>query len=183
MAADEQPVIPGRLLQAHQAHPRPIVEPLAFGPGARREALPGLLRYRGCQRSGSVLAGSVIERRPQLFVRADGEHERALLLLEIEPQAAIGAIDLIAQNPGERHAGGDRPGDHAARQLGLGGERHRLGNTGRLAPGGVLGPLLRKVEFAIDQRMPLAAGISQEHADLAILDAPCRAAVLARYTG
>ena len=26
MATDEQPVIPGRLLQAHQAHPRPIVD-------------------------------------------------------------------------------------------------------------------------------------------------------------
>src|SRR4051794_6097173 len=44
MATDEQPMIPGRLLQAHQAHPCPIVEPLAFGTGARREALPGLWR-------------------------------------------------------------------------------------------------------------------------------------------
>src|SRR4051794_10542267 len=44
MATDEQPMIPGRLLQAHQAHPRPIVEPLAFGPGTRRERLPRLLR-------------------------------------------------------------------------------------------------------------------------------------------
>src|SRR4051812_11067193 len=44
MATDEQPVIPGRLLQAHQAHPCPIVEPLALGAGPRRETLPGLLR-------------------------------------------------------------------------------------------------------------------------------------------
>src|SRR3954463_7758773 len=45
MATDEQPVIPRRLLQAHQAPPRPIVEPLAFGPGTRRERLPRFLRY------------------------------------------------------------------------------------------------------------------------------------------
>src|SRR4051794_20952039 len=79
MATDEQPVLPGRLLQAHQAHPRPIVEPLAFGPGTGREALPGLLRY-GARQRGGVLTCSVIERRPQLLVTADGEHKRALLL-------------------------------------------------------------------------------------------------------
>src|SRR3954447_1627662 len=142
MATDEQPVLPGRLLQAHQAHPRPIVEPLAFGTGTGRERLPSLWRYRCPPRGGGVLARPVIERRPQLLVTADGEDERALLLLEIDPQPAIRAIDLIAQNPGERHVSGDRPGDHAARQLGLGGERHLLWNTGRLAPGEVLGPLL-----------------------------------------
>src|SRR3954447_22247744 len=183
MAADEQPVIPGRLLQAHQAYPRPIVEPLAFGTGARREALPLFCRYSCRQRRGGVLAHPVIEHRPQLLVTADGEHERALLLLEIDPQAAIGAIDLVAQNPGERYVGGNRPGDHAARQLGLGGEPHLLANAGRLTPGAVLGPLLRKVQLAVDQRMPVAAGISQEHADLAVLDAPRRAAVLARHAG
>src|SRR5215218_10794983 len=115
MATDEQPVVPGGLLQAHQAHPRPIVEPLAFRTSARREALPRLLRYRCRQRGGGVLAHPVIERRPQLLVTADGEHKRAFLLLEIEPQAAIRAIDLIAQNPGEWHASSDRPGDHTAR--------------------------------------------------------------------
>src|SRR4051794_24031061 len=44
MTTDEQPVLPGRLLQAHQAHPRPIVEPLAFGAGAGRERLPRFCR-------------------------------------------------------------------------------------------------------------------------------------------
>src|SRR5919107_6193602 len=66
MTTNEQPVIPGRLLQAHQAHPRPIVEPLAFGTGARREALPCLLRYGGRQRGGGVLARPATEHRPQL---------------------------------------------------------------------------------------------------------------------
>src|SRR4051794_7835044 len=183
MATDQQPVLPGRLLQAHQAYSRPIVKPLAFGTGARRKALPGFWRYGCRQRGGGVLARPVIERRPQLLVTADGEDERALLLLEIDPQPAIGAIDLVAQNPGERHVSGDRPGDHAARQCGLGGERHLLWNTGRLAPGEVLGPLFRQIELAVDQRMPFAAGISEEHTDLAVLDAPRRAAVLACHAG
>src|SRR3954462_8838098 len=85
MTTDEQPVLPGRLLQTHQAHPRPVVDPLAFGAGTRREALPALFRYRCRQRSGGMLAHPVIERRPQLLVRADGEHERALLLLLFWP--------------------------------------------------------------------------------------------------
>ncbi len=181
MTTNEQPVIPGRLLQAHQRYPRPIVEPLAFGPGARREALPRLCRYGCRQRGGGVLARPAIERRPQLLVAADGEHKRALLLLQIDPQATIGAIDLVAQNPGERHTSGDRPGDHTARQLGLSRERDFLRNAGRLAPGGVLGPFLRQIKRAVDQRMPVAAGISKEHADLAVLDAPGGAAVLALH--
>src|SRR3954469_19282636 len=64
MATDQQPVIPGRLLQAHQAYPRPIVDPLAFGAGTRREALPCLFRYSCRQCGGGVLARPVIERRP-----------------------------------------------------------------------------------------------------------------------
>src|SRR4051812_1399888 len=85
MATDEQPVIPGRLLQAHQAYPRPIVEALAFGARTRRETLPRFFRYGRRQRGGGVLAHPVIERRPQLLVTADGEHKGALLLLEIDP--------------------------------------------------------------------------------------------------
>src|SRR3954462_12136558 len=83
MATDQQPVLPGRLLQAHQAYSRPIVKPLAFGTGTRREALPCLFRYCCRQRRGGVLACLVIEHRPQLLVAADGEHKRALLLFEI----------------------------------------------------------------------------------------------------
>src|SRR4051812_3902675 len=71
----------------------------------------------------------------------------------------------------------------AACQLGLGGERYLFRNAGRLAPGEILGPLLRQVKLAVDQRMPFAAGISYEHANLAVLDAPGSAAVLACHAG
>src|SRR5919206_364673 len=74
---------------------------------ASRETLPRLFRYGCRQRGGGVLARLVIERRPQLLVTADGEYERALLLLEITPQPTIRAIDFIAENPGERHASND----------------------------------------------------------------------------
>jgi hypothetical protein len=42
-------------------------------------------------------------------------------------------------------------------------------------------PVLRQVEFAVDQRVPLAAGIRQEDADLGVLDPAGRAAVLPRH--
>src|SRR4051812_50212901 len=80
MAADEQPVIPRRLLQAHQAHPRPIVEPLAFGTGTRRERLPRFFRYGGRQRGGGGLAPPFIAARPTPLVTSGGGHKRAPLL-------------------------------------------------------------------------------------------------------
>src|SRR3954449_9245637 len=42
---------------------------------------------------------------------------------------------------------------------------------------------LRQVEPAVDQRVPPAAAVGQEHADLTVLDLAQRAAVLPRHAG
>ena len=49
-------------------------------------------------------------------------------------------------------------------------------------PLGVGSPSLGQVEPPVDQRVPLAAAVRQEHPDLAILDPTSRAAVLALHT-
>src|SRR4051794_15389364 len=46
-----------------------------------------------------------------------------------------------------------------------------------------LGPRLGQVEPAVDQRVPPAAAVGQEHADLAVLDLAQGAAVLPRHPG
>src|SRR3712207_93339 len=53
----------------------------------------------------------------------------------------------------------------------------------RGAPGRVAGPALGQVEGAVDQRLPVATGVAEEHADLAVLDAARRAAVLPLHPG
>src|ERR1035437_2628474 len=47
----------------------------------------------------------------------------------------------------------------------------------------ILSPLLRKVEFAVHQCRALVRAIAEKYADLAVLDAPRRAAVLALDSG
>src|SRR5207245_9112711 len=42
-------------------------------------------------------------------------------------------------------------------------------------------PLLGHVQFAVEERAPLTTRVGEEHADLAVLDAPGRAAVLPLY--
>jgi hypothetical protein len=103
--------------------------------------------------------------------------------LQHHPQPPVGAVDRVAQHPLARHAGIEGAGDHRARDLGLGQERDVLGDLGRAAPLQVLGPRLGQVEPAVDQGVPPAAGVGQEHADLAVLDPPRRAAVLPRHPG
>src|SRR4051794_40225444 len=48
-APDQQPVFPGRLLQPGQAEASPVVEPISFAAGPRREASPGSGRQTGGQ--------------------------------------------------------------------------------------------------------------------------------------
>jgi hypothetical protein len=67
-------------------------------------------------------------------------------------------------------------------QLRLGGKLDSLRNCCLTATLWILSPLLRKVEFAIHQCRAFGRAIAEKYADLAVLDAPRRAAVLALDT-
>src|SRR4051794_22636671 len=99
-AADQQPMIPGRRLQPGQPQPGPVIEPLPLAAGPGREPLPGRRGQSLRQLGRGVLAEALVQHRPQLLVAADGEHEGLLAALQIHPEMAIGAVDLIAQHPG-----------------------------------------------------------------------------------
>ena len=113
-----------------------------------------------------------------LWSGISGEHERLLAAFQIHAETPIGAVDLIAQHPCTRQAGIQGAPDHLARQGRLGGEVYRIRDGCRGTPVRILAPVLGQVELAVDQRVALAAGVSQEHADLHILDPARRAAIL-----
>src|SRR4051794_32061510 len=123
----------------------------------------------------------LVQHRPELLVAADGQHEGLLAPLQIHAQPAVRAVDFVAQHPGAGQAGIERAANHLPGQRRLGGESHLVGD-GRLSPllGGIA-PCLGQVKLAVDQRVPLAARVGQEDADLGVLDPAGRAAVLPRH--
>jgi chorismate mutase len=95
----------------------------------------------------------------------------------------VGAIDTVTGDPGKRDTGLAGSLQHGQAELGLGGEGN-LGGDVRLASAVcVVGPVDGQVQRAIDQRLAVASGIAEEHADLAVLDPARGAAVLPLHPG
>jgi hypothetical protein len=90
-------------------------------------------------------------------------------------------VDLVTGDPLSVHPGVQSTGDHLPGQFRLGREHQLLGHPGSPSPVGVGGPDLREVELPVDEGMPGIGGISQKHRDLAVLDSPGRAGVLALH--
>ena len=73
--------------------------------------------------------------------------------------------------------------EHGQAQLRFGREDDLIRNPGLGSPYPIFGPTFRQIKGAVDQRPAIAAGIAQEHADLAVLDPPRRAAILPLHAG
>jgi hypothetical protein len=106
-----------------------------------------------------------------------------LLLFQEAPQTPVAAVDRVAHDPGTRHLCFEDTLEHSAGQFGLGRKANRVGNSSLQATSFIRGPLLRQIEFAVDESTALLARIAKKHADLAVLDAAGRAAVLALDPG
>ena len=104
-----------------------------------------------------------------------------LALLQPAPQPAIAAIDLIAGHPAARHPGVQDPLQHRPGGLRLGLELHSIRDGGLPAAHPVADPALGQVQLPVNQRMPVTAGVGQEHPELAVLDPPGRARILALH--
>jgi hypothetical protein len=104
-------------------------------------------------------------------------------LLQPAPQPAIATVDLIGGHPAARHASVQGPLQHHPSKLRLGVKLHVFGDASHPAALPVSGPALGQVQLPIDQGMPAGAGVGQEHPDLAVLDPPGRARVLALHPG
>src|SRR5882672_3624118 len=112
---------------------------------------------------------------------ADPEHIAfaclAQLLFDISD-----TVDRIGSNPLEWHSRGYGACDHCRRKLWFG----RKACVGRHVCGfqtiGIVGPFLRKIQRAIDERMAMTRKVGSEDADLAICNLACRTSVLPRHT-
>src|SRR3954447_8750972 len=181
---DQQPVLPVRLHRpwsACQAQAGPVVEAFALGPGAGRVTPPGAGRT-GCRQLGrGIPARLVLPHRPQLFIAAYRQHVSLLTLLQRRAQFAVRTIDFVAQHPGAGNPRIERADDHLLRQGWLGGEDGLVRDGHLFASRGVCAPSLGQIERAVDQRVAFAAGIGEEHANLAVINLPRGAAVLPRH--
>ena len=153
----------------------PVVSTWPFGAVPGAEPLPGLARQ----------ALDPARHRPlaQVVVRADRQDVAAPVPLRPAPDGVVSAIDAGSGDPGKRDTALARALQRGQAELGFGGEGN-LGRNARLAPAVfILDPLGGQLERAGDQRLAVAAGIAQEHADLAGLDPTRGGAVLPLHPG
>jgi hypothetical protein len=151
--------------------------PLALTSRPGRQGAP-CLRWQG---RDEVVRPLLRARLPEGMVTGDGEHVGVVPRLQPVTECAIVPVDRIPTHPDRAHPSSKGACQHLLGQLRLGGEVHRRRHPGFPAPLRVLGPFLRQIQLPIQERPPPAAGVSQEHPDLTILDAPGGPAVLALH--
>ncbi len=181
-AADQQVPRPswrGAVLAAGQRGDRPVIGPGALGPVAAAAPLPRLrrgVRGQDIRAGGAGAAGDGL-------VAGHSDDVADPALLQEGPELAVLAVRLIGGHPRSRNPGIERPGQHRAGQVRLGGELRVIRDRSLTAPVPVRDPGLRQVQLAVDQGPALAAGIGAEHAQLAVLHPPGRARVLPLHPG
>ena len=102
------------------------------------------------------------------------------MAFEHDAQRLVAAVNGVTEHPSAENPGVERRLHHGDADLGLGGERNVVGNSSRLPALAVFDPVLWQIETAVDQSVSSWARVAKEDADLAVLDPPGRAAVLAR---
>src|SRR6476469_3449886 len=90
-------------------------------------------------------------------------------------------VDGITGNPLEWHRRGYRACDHSRRKLWFGRKAdigwHICGFQTIL----IVGPFLRKIQRAIDERMTMTRNVGSKDSDLAVRNLACRTGVLPRH--
>src|SRR4030095_5571077 len=132
VAADQQPVLPGLAIRSRvEADERPVVPAVALGALAGRHLLP--CPRRDTPKQGISAAGSGAEGNG--VVTGDRQHVTDAAGLQLGAQPRVGAVDLVAGDPGGRDAGVQRAGEHLTGQGRLGGEPDLVGDAGGAAAG------------------------------------------------
>ena len=184
-----QPVLPARQRPLRARRDDPHLQPRLRRMG--RDLRRSRRRHRACSIACSTTPSSSRSRAPAIACAQHAElmpeHVRSKALITPPTSAAAsrprGRPPKNGYSPPRRLSG--RTGEF---YFGTSGEIYSgidnaLRHARFRAARSIEGPGLGQVELAIDQRMPVAAGISEKHADLAVLDAPCSTAVLARHAG
>ena len=112
------------------------------------------------------------------MIGAYRQHTGLAALLKHAPEAVVGAVDCIGEHEGTGRAFVQQPRDHLADHGGLGSKYHIFRHPDLGASLRIARPGLRQIELPVDQRVAPTAGISGEHADLAVLVPSCRTGIL-----
>jgi len=159
--------------------PGPVVVAVPLGARTGRVALPGPAGQAGGEFPGLAGARGGGD-------RVAGGHRQHITNpagLQVSAQARVGAVHLIAGDPGGRNARAQSPGDHVAGQSRLGREPPLARNARCGAPARVSGPGPGQIQFPVDQRVPCRRGVGQKHRHLAVLHPPRGARILALHPG
>src|SRR3954451_15860393 len=157
------------------------MQPRSFGSGSCREAFP-IGRAPG---PGDVrgLAGDWLRLAPGLKYMSAADPQDiafscpAQLLFDI-----ANTVDSIASNPLEGGRRGDGACNHSRRKLWFGRKAGIGGYVCGVQAIWIVGPFLRKIQRAIDERMTVARNVGREDADLAVRDLTCGTRVLPRHS-
>ncbi len=175
---DQQPPAVHPRVRGVRPADRPIVQPWPLRPIATTEPMPAARRHLRQQR----LRPDLSEAGPDGVVGPHAHDVAQPQPLQGRAEAVIRPVHRVGRHPLRRHPGGHRPRDHPPGQQDLGREPHRPRHAGLPPPAGVLGPLLGQVQRPVQQRPPARGCVTQEDADLAVLDAAGGAGILAGYT-
>ena len=111
----------------------------------------------------------------------DRQHRGQPADLQPAAQRRVAAVDLIGGHPAGRHPSLQRPLEHPAGQLGLGGEADLVGDADGPAARGIVDPALGQVQLPVDHAVPSVGGIGQVDGDLGVVDLAGGAGVLALH--
>jgi hypothetical protein len=136
------------------------------------------------QRGGELISADGMPRPGgDLVIASDRENVREVLGFQPGTQRPVVPVDLIADDPGERHLRSHGPLIHPPDELRLGRERHVRRYPGGSAPLRVAGPGLRQVQFPVNQRVPARGSVPEVDDDLGVFDPPGGARVLTLQPG
>jgi hypothetical protein len=165
VASDEQPLRHPGCARVRQVEAGPIAEPRSLTPRTTRERAPRLSRQCGDEGIGPLLLALV----PDGVAAGDGQDIRMVRPLQPAPEIGVSAVDFIAGHPGGRHRGGKRSRQHAESERRLGGKVNLLRHPGCSPWRGIVCPLLRQVQLAVEEGASLGARLAQEDPELAVL--------------
>ena len=91
-------------------------------------------------------------------------------------------VDSVAGNPPEWYRHGDGVCNHSRGKLWFGRKADIGGHVCGFQTIWIVGPFLRKIQRAIDERMTVARNVGSEDSDLAVRDLACGTSVLPRHS-
>src|SRR4029077_16267966 len=157
----------------------PIMQPRSFGSGPCRQAFP----VGRAPPLGDVggRAGSTLSPGSKYMSAADPEYIAFACATQLLFDIA-NTVDGIASNPLEWDRRGYGACDHSRRKLWFGRKADVGGHVGGAEAIWIVGPFLRKIQRAINERMTVARDVGSEDADLAVGDLACGTSILPRHS-